>query len=409
MKDLSIEDYNYELPADRIASHPLPERDLSKLLIFDKGDLREDVYRNLAQYIPAGSLMVFNNSRVIEARLIFSKPSGGKIEIFCLEPVAECGQVQVALSLTREVSWVCLIGGASKWKPGQVLQKAFVDGDRNLVLHATFVSRTTEAFVIRFSWDSDELSFAEVLHQTGSMPLPPYIKRAAETNDITRYQTIYADEAGSVAAPTAGLHFTPGLLTSLTERKIHQAFVTLHVGAGTFKPVKASRMEEHEMHAELIDVDLDSLKRITAFIGKHITAVGTTSIRTIESLYWMGIKVLTDPLIDPTDLTISQWFAFENGNSTVPALDALSALQDWMLNKQMNRLITKTQLLIGPGYRFRVVNALVTNFHQPKSTLLLLVAALAGKKWRQIYDYALTHNFRFLSYGDGCLIFREPD
>jgi S-adenosylmethionine:tRNA ribosyltransferase-isomerase len=407
MKDLSIEDYNYELPAERIASHPLPERDLSKLLVLEKGDIREDVYRNLAGYLPGGSLMVFNNSRVIEARLIFSKPSGGKIEIFCLEPLAECGQVQVALSLTREVSWVCLIGGASKWKPGQVLHKSFVDGERSFVLNATFVSRTSEAFVIRFTWDSDELSFADVLHQTGSMPLPPYIKRAAETSDITRYQTIYADEAGSVAAPTAGLHFTPAIMTSLRAKNIDQAFVTLHVGAGTFKPVKALKMEEHEMHAELIDVDLVSLKRIAAFSSEHITAVGTTSIRTIESLYWMGIKVLANPLLSAPELALSQWFAFENGNTQVPAKESLYALEHWMNNMQIDRLITKTRLLIGPGYRFRIANALVTNFHQPKSTLLLLVAALAGKNWRKIYDYALSHEFRFLSYGDGCLIFGE--
>ncbi|HTE23584.1 S-adenosylmethionine:tRNA ribosyltransferase-isomerase [Flavitalea sp.] len=404
MKDLSIEDYDYNLPAEKIASHPLAERDLSKLLIYDNGDLTEDVYRNLAAHIPEDSLMVFNNSRVIEARLIFSKPSGGKIEIFCLEPVAECGQVQVALNRTRDVSWTCLIGGASKWKPGQVLHKPFLHGDRGLVLNASFVSRSSEAFVIRFTWDSDELSFAEVLHQTGSMPLPPYIKRAAEISDLTRYQTIYADEAGSVAAPTAGLHFTAGMMTSIKERNIKQAFVSLHVGAGTFKPVKASRMEDHEMHAELIDVDLDSLKHITAFTGKHITAVGTTSMRTIESLYWMGIKVLANPSIKTSELPISQWFAYENGNAVASPSEALSALQKWMLNQHQDRLITKTQLLIGPGYRFRVANALVTNFHQPKSTLLLLVAALAGKNWRKIYDYALNHDYRFLSYGDGCLI-----
>jgi S-adenosylmethionine:tRNA ribosyltransferase-isomerase len=404
MKELSIEDYNYDLPAEKIASHPLPERDLSKLLIYDNGDLTEDIYRNLAVHIPGDSLMVFNNSKVIEARLIFSKPSGGKIEIFCLEPAAECGQVQVALTHTREVSWICLIGGASKWKPGQVLQKPFLHGDRKLMLNATFVSRTSEAFVIRFTWDSDDLSFAEVLHHTGNMPLPPYIKRAAETSDLTRYQTIYADEAGSVAAPTAGLHFTTRMLTSLKERNIEQAFVTLHVGAGTFKPVKALKMEDHEMHAELIDLDLDSLKRITAFAGTHITAVGTTSMRTIESLYWMGTKILNNLHIPVPEIAISQWYAFENSDSTVATRDALLALQEWMLNHKLNRLITNTQLLIGPGYRFRVANALVTNFHQPKSTLLLLVAALAGNNWKKIYDYALTHNYRFLSYGDGCLI-----
>lgn len=407
MKDLSIDDYNYELSTERIAAYPLPERDLSKLLIYQNGGIQEDVYRNLASYLPGGSLVVFNNSRVIEARLVFSKPSGGKIEIFCLEPAPGYNGIQHALGQTGEVRWLCLIGGASKWKPGQVLELTFPYENKEVMLRAYYESKINEAFTIRFSWDNEGLSFAEVLHLTGSMPLPPYIKRPAEQSDKTRYQTIYAEEAGSVAAPTAGLHFTPAIMASLKARNIESLFVTLHVGAGTFKPVKANKMADHEMHAEVIDVDLPTLRQLISHHPKHITAVGTTSIRTIESLYWMGVQILQSPGLQASKLSIGQWFADDNNDCSVSSTDALLALQSWMVLQGMNRLITKTQLLIGPGYHFRIADALVTNFHQPKSTLLLLVAAMAGPGWKSIYDYALSHEFRFLSYGDGSLIFNS--
>jgi S-adenosylmethionine:tRNA ribosyltransferase-isomerase len=272
---------------------------------------------------------------------------------------------------------------------------------------ATFIARTPEAFVIRFAWTPGHLTFAEVLHLTGDTPLPPYIKRAAEIGDTTRYQTIYADPAGSVAAPTAGLHFTDAVLTSLHANGIEQAFVTLHVGAGTFKPVKAKTMGDHEMHAEFIDVSASAIRHIIAHGPGHITAVGTTSMRTIESLYWMGVKVLRDPDIELGSMPVGQWFAMENNAIKIAATDALQALLAWMNTKGIERLLTKTQLLIVPGYNFRIAKTLITNFHQPRSTLLLLVAAMAGDNWRSIYDYALRNDFRFLSYGDGCLIYRS--
>jgi len=409
MKDISIDDYSYDLPANRIANFPLPQRDLSKLLVCKKAIFSEDVYRNLATYLPANSLIVFNNSRVISARLIFSKQGGGKIEIFCLQPVDDAGGMHLALMQKGQADWVCLVGGASKWKAGQVLEKGFESAGKPGILRALYKSKATEAFVIHFEWDNVDLNFAEVLELVGATPLPPYIKRAADITDKDRYQTIYADEAGSVAAPTAGLHFTPSIMEQLAAKNIDPVFVTLHVGAGTFRPVKSATMRDHEMHSEFIDIGLDSLIRITENAGSHITAVGTTSIRTLESLYWMGVKILKNVMVNEDYIAVEQWFAAENNECEVSASQALSALCNWMTGKKLSRLITKTQLLIAPGYKFRVADALITNFHQPKSTLLLLIAAMAGKEWRTIYDYALANEFRFLSYGDGCLIFRDQD
>jgi S-adenosylmethionine:tRNA ribosyltransferase-isomerase len=407
MKDIAIDDYSYDLPSERIAHYPLEERDLSKLLIFRDGVITEDIYRNLAAHLPARSLVVFNNSRVIEARIIFSKASGGKIEVFCLEPTETSGSISEALQARAGVSWICLIGGASKWKAGQVLEKPFFYRDKEYTFSASFSGKTSEAFIINFTWTHAALTFAEVLHLTGNTPLPPYIKRNSEPSDTTRYQTIYAEPAGSVAAPTAGLHFTEAVLTALHRREIAQEFVTLHVGAGTFKPVKATTMADHEMHAEVIEVQRDTIRELIRFAGQHITAVGTTSMRTIESLYWMGVKVLRDDAATTGSLEIGQWYAVENHDTAISLKDALIALDEWMRARNSQQLISKTQLLIGPGYKFRVADALVTNFHQPRSTLLLLVAAIAGENWRSIYDHALAHDFRFLSYGDGCLIFTQ--
>ncbi len=406
MKDIAIEDYTYDLPPGKIATHPLPERDASRLLVYNQGTLNETVYREISEFLPEDSLIVFNQSKVLDARLVFTKSSGGRIEIFCLEPHFEEGGIQSALGAAHTVRWMCLIGGASKWKPGQVLEKLIHPGNRSSTLRATYSGKVNEAFVVTFTWDGD-FSFAEVLHAAGKTPLPPYIKREADDDDAERYQTIYANQLGSVAAPTAGLHFTDHIMKNLERKNITRQFVTLHVGAGTFKPVKAATMAEHEMHAEFIDVNVDGIRQIAAFLGRHITAVGTTSIRTIESLYWMGVKIITQPVESKDDLSLSQWFAADHADITIPADQALEAVIKWLEIHKTDRLITSTQLLIAPGYRFRITDALVTNFHQPKSTLLLLIAAMAGENWRDIYDHALQNGFRFLSYGDGCLIFRR--
>jgi len=421
-KNISIADYSYDLPAGAIAYYPLAERDASRLLVYRAGELHEDIYRNIARYLPEGALLVFNNTRVVEARIVFQKPTGGLIEIFCLEPPAEYGGIAAALTQTGRVRWKCLIGGASKWKPGQVLRKELTaptsaaagpgtgshqeaDGGGRLILEARWVERLEGAFLIEFSWTPAELSFAELLHRAGLVPLPPYIHRTVESVDSERYQTVYARHDGSVAAPTAGLHFTEAIFQQLEERDIRRAFVTLHVGAGTFLPVKAATLGEHPMHIEFIAVSsqlipelLDRLKT-----GRPVIAVGTTSARTLESLYWLGLKIIADPSIKAADLVVQQWDAYTPGGAA-PVVAAIEALLAWLNQRGMEALMTTTQLLITPGYAWKIVAGLVTNFHQPESTLLLLIASLIGEDWRTMYGYALEHGFRFLSYGDGCLL-----
>lgn len=405
-KSLAIKDFTYQLPEERIARYPLPERDSSKLLIYNESRIREDIYRNIDQYLPADSLLIFNNTKVVEARLLFQKLTGASIEIFCLEPHARYADITTAMSQKGQVTWMCLIGGASKWKTGQLLEKHIPYGDSTIVLQARYLEKIKDSFAIELSWTPDSLSFAEVLHIAGIIPLPPYIKRPAELSDATRYQTIYAHTDGSVAAPTAGLHFTESLFERLQARNIQRSYVTLHVGAGTFQPVKSDLMEGHEMHAEFIDVSATLVQQLIDYAGRPVTVVGTTSLRTVESLYWLGVKTLLTPSITPEALVIHQWDAYELDAANITVQEALTSLLRYMEQHQWERLITKTQLLITPGYTIRIPTALVTNFHQPQSTLLLLVAAFAGKEWKNIYEYALEHEFRFLSYGDGCLLFR---
>jgi S-adenosylmethionine:tRNA ribosyltransferase-isomerase len=305
------------------------------------------------------------------------------------------------------VRWICLIGGASKWKPGQVLTKHIEHAGGNIELHARYVGKENDSFAIELSWTPESLTFAEVLHYAGNMPLPPYIKRTVEAADATRYQTIYANTEGSVAAPTAGLHFTQGVFDQLEQRHIQRAYVTLHVGAGTFKPVKADTMSGHSMHAEFIDVSIATIETILQYLGKPVTVVGTTSLRTIESLYWLGVKVTQQPGLPLSELTVQQWDPYDNEPASLPPVQtALENLRHYLQQQQLTRIITKTSLLIAPGYSFKIPTALVTNFHQPQSTLLLLVAAFVGDNWRSIYQHALENDFRFLSYGDGCLLFR---
>ena len=398
---LRIEDYTYPLPDERIAKYPLAERDASKLLVYEDGGITQDIYRNLAAHIPADALMVFNQTRVVNARLLFTKPSGGAIEVFCLAPDAKYADIQTAMLQKGKVQWECLVGGASKWKAGMVLQLVHTAPD--FVLSAKIVQRNATAFVLSLEWDREELTFAEVLHFAGKVPLPPYLNRDAEVGDEARYQTLFAKEEGSVAAPTAGLHFTEGILNSLNEKGIETGFVTLHVGAGTFRPVKSATMAEHDMHAEWLEVSSDTIEQLAVHQDKKIVAVGTTSMRTLESLYWIGNRLRNGEDVDLQGIAVTQWEPYR-GKPTCTTAEAFSAITEHMKANKLNKLITRTQILIAPGYAFRVVNGLVTNFHQPQSTLLLLVAALIGDDWRKVYDYAMNNDFRFLSYGDGCLL-----
>lgn len=406
-KQLQIKDFTYSLPENRIANYPLPDRDASKLLIYKDGTIKADVYRNIAGYLPEGALLILNDTRVVEARLLFQKPTGGSIEIFCLSPHSQYPDVTTAMMQKKKVWWNCIIGGASKWKHGAVLEKIINTANGDIILKALLTERLTDSFTIEMQWDPGDLSFAEILHLAGLIPLPPYIKRAAVVEDKERYQTIYAQHEGSVAAPTAGLHFTDTIFRSLSHKHIIHDFVTLHVGAGTFKPVKAERMEAHTMHAEFIDVQYDLIKKISDYAGR-IFCVGTTSLRTVESIYWMGVKVKMNENIDPAELVINQWEVYETLSAqAIPVKESLDALLRWMDCRHLRRLLSETQILIAPGYPFKIISGLVTNFHQPQSTLLLLVAALMGERWRDMYQYALDNDFRFLSYGDGCLLFKE--
>ncbi|MDO6435496.1 S-adenosylmethionine:tRNA ribosyltransferase-isomerase [Flavitalea sp. BT771] len=428
-RNISIADYTYALPAELIAHYPLAERDASKLLIYKEGNISEDIYRHIVEYLPSGSLLVFNNTKVVEARILFRKPTGGQIELFCLEPPAEYGGIAAAMAQTGKVRWKCLIGGASKWKAGQVLRKAAsyklqatsgelrdtggetpaASGElravsEEIVLEARYVGKQDDAFLIEFSWQPADLSFSELLHRAGLIPLPPYIRRAPESTDAERYQTIYAQHDGSVAAPTAGLHFTEHVFETLAAKDIRQTFVTLHVGAGTFLPVKAPTLSDHTMHVEWIAVTKETIRVLLENLHHPTIPVGTTSARTVESLYWLGVKTIRHPALSPENLVVEQWDAYDPSAPETDAKTALTALLEWMREHQLSQLITRTQLLITPGYRWRIAGGLITNFHQPESTLLLLVASLIGEDWRKVYDYALGHDFRFLSYGDGCLL-----
>jgi S-adenosylmethionine:tRNA ribosyltransferase-isomerase len=406
-KDLSILDFTYELPDEKIARYPLEERDQSKLLIYQNKQINSSTYHELPSLLPPKTLLVFNNTKVVEARLYFQKASGSTIEIFCLEPDDRYADITSAMLQREQVYWKCMIGGAKKWKEPS-LSLSFTYKDRTVILTAEKKEQQNDHYIISFHWTVPDISFAEVLHAAGNLPLPPYMNRAAESNDLERYQTVYAKHDGSVAAPTAGLHFTNTLLSRLEAADIHTSFVTLHVGAGTFKPVKAEVMQDHAMHAEFIDVGIDTIELLKNNTYNPIVAVGTTSLRTLESLYWLGILTLRNKNISSNELTVDQWLPYETDERIETGM-ALDALINWMKRNELNRLITKTSIIIAPGYRFRIINGLITNFHQPQSTLLLLVAAITGDDWKDIYQYALTHAFRFLSYGDGSLLWCKEE
>lgn len=403
-KDISISDFNYILPPDRIAAYPLAERDDSKLAILQNDNIISDVYRNLPSYLPANSMMIFNNSKVIPARILFKKESGAVIEIFCLEPFKPA-EYATALQAKNNCQWKCLIGGISKWKSGTLKKNLLID-DQKVVLNATLIQSNNAEQIIEFSWDITNVEFSKIIFSAGEVPLPPYLKRKVEFSDSERYQTVFASENGSVAAPTAALHFTMDLLKQLERKSILIDYCTLHVGAGTFRPVKSSKMNEHDMHAEWMEITIPLLENLLKNYDKSVIAIGTTATRTLESVYWMGVKTAVHINIDLEDLTIKQWEVYDSDllNHNISRERALTALITWMQNKNLNKLICKTQILIAPGYKFRMINFLITNFHQPGSTLLLLIAAAIGEQWKNLYQYALNNNYRFLSYGDGCLL-----
>lgn len=402
-QQIAIADYTYELPNDRIAHFPLPERDASKLLVYRNGQITETLYQSIDTQLPEGCLLVFNNTKVINARMVFTKSTGGAIEIFCLEPAGPITEYTTVMNQKGSAAWHCLIGGIGKWKGGALEKRLQVQG-QDVLLQARLAAKLPDAWEVQFSWEPAHLSFAEIIAAAGDVPLPPYIKRSTTTADDERYQTIFAQWEGSVAAPTAGLHFTERIFDKLAQRNIERQFVTLHVGAGTFKPVKAATMQEHIMHAEWIDVPASTIASLITALPRGIVAVGTTSLRTLESLYWMGAKVWLQP--DIAQLQLEQWDVYQAPlNQRQPSpVEALTALLGWLQQRNLDRLFTQTQLLIAPGYTFRMVKGLVTNFHQPQSTLLLLVAAAIGEDWRNVYQYALENDFRFLSYGDGSLL-----
>lgn len=396
LKNIRIEDYDYPLPDDRIAKYPLAQRDHSKLLCLRGDNLSEHHFYNLPDLLPENTLLAFNDTKVIHARLFFQKETGATIEVFCLEPHGM--DVTEAFAQRRFCTWTCFIGNNKKWKSGAL--SLLVNAGNAATLTATRREAVGNAWVVDFEWTGGA-SFAEVIEAAGVIPLPPYLHREAEASDATRYQTVYAHHDGSVAAPTAGLHFTSEVFDHLKTKGIQTEYITLHVGAGTFKPVSTDTIGEHEMHVEPVHVTADNLRRLIAHSGKAVVAVGTTTVRTLESLYWFGIQLHHNPGLD--HMHIRQWDPYELPADGIPFVEAYGNILRWMERQGIDRLDGATQLMIAPGYKYRVINGLVTNFHQPKSTLLLLVSALIGDRWHECYRYALDHSFRFLSYGDSCL------
>ncbi len=399
VRNISIEDYNYHLPDERIAKYPLNERDASKLLVLMNNEFQSSNFRNIGDFLPEDSLLVFNETKVVRARLQFTKESGAAIEIFCLEPITGNGDYQLAFSSKSPSRWKCLVGNSRRWK-NEVLSLHLVNDD--VTLFARRVEKNDNYSVIEFSWEPSDMSFAEILESAGEIPLPPYLHREAEESDRERYQTVFAKYEGSVAAPTAGLHFTDDLINKLKDDGISFDEVTLHVGAGTFRPVSAEMIGEHEMHSETIVVKKSCIEMLIESCGKTIIPVGTTSMRTIESLYWIGLMLIEDGM-DERRLHLDQWFPYKDREFLPSTTESLSSILKYLDMHNMNELHASTALMIAPSYKVKVAKALITNFHQPKSTLLLLVSALIGNKWKEAYQYALDHDFRFLSYGDSCL------
>ena len=397
-----IEEYDYSLPPERIAKFPLAKRDQSKMLFLKGNKISERKFSELPILLPKNSLLLFNETKVIRARLQFKKETGALIEIFCLEPVFPTSEFQIAFSENSPVVWKCLVGNAKRWKSGQLVTELKIENIA-VELKAEIIERQSEYYLIQFTWVPGQLPFLELITQIGLVPIPPYLNRAAEESDKTRYQTIYAQIDGSVAAPTAGLHFTEKTFSELKQKNIDSALLTLHVGAGTFKPVVASSISEHEMHVEKVVVSLKTLKKIASYLNASIIPVGTTSMRTLESLFWMALKLKNEDY----SFKVGQW---EPYSQLVPInfypSTAIQLLIDYCAKNNVDEIKGETKLMIAPSYEFRFAKGLITNFHQPKSTLLLLVSALIGDKWRSAYEFAMKNEFRFLSYGDSCLFLK---
>jgi len=402
MIDIDINDYDYDLPDDRIAQYPVNERDKSQLLVYRDDSVSKDLFCNIDEYIPSDSLLVFNNTRVIRARILFLKETGAAIEILCLEPLSPFDYV-VSFSSKESVEWKCIIGNLKKWKSG-VLKTIFKYRGQEYNLFAEKLNPEGEAWRIKFSWDCHQISFGEVIEVTGHIPLPPYIDRDDEEEDIERYQTVYSSIRGSVAAPTAGLHFTENVFGKLHEKGIKTVELTLHVGAGTFQPVKTNNISQHEMHCEHFIIDASTIELLLQNQQK-IISVGTTSVRTLESIYWLGVKIFLKTSDPSKDLSLSQWEAYKM-IKTISVTDSLNALLLFLKEHGKTSLQASTSIIIVPGYEFRLTNGMVTNFHQPRSTLLLLISAWTGSKWKKIYSFALNNSFRFLSYGDSSLLLK---
>ena len=397
VKHISIEAYDYPLPDERIAKYPLPERDASNLLVLKDNEIQKSQFKHIGDFLPKDALLVFNETKVIRARLQFHKATGSRIEVFCLEPEKD---YQVAFSATSPVRWKCLIGNAKRWKEGKLSMELTVGG-KPVMLSAERISQNDQYAEIEFSWTPETLPFASVLEAAGEIPLPPYLHRDAEPDDRDRYQTVFARYDGSVAAPTAGLHFTQPLIAALRDQGFMFDEVTLHVGAGTFKPVSTDTIGEHAMHSETIVVRKSLIQNLIRYFGKPIVPVGTTSTRTLESLYWIGV-MLKEQGMELRPLHVEQWFPYKD-HQPLSTPEALQLIVDYLDKHDLTRLEASTALMIAPSYKMRVITGLITNFHQPKSTLLLLVSALIGERWRDCYRFALDNGFRFLSYGDSCL------
>lgn len=397
-KGIAIEEYDYALPNERIAKFPLANRDESKLLVYKNDRFEESVFNRLPDYLADDTLLVFNNTKVIHARLFFRKETGSLIEIFCLEPHDMA--ISSAFEQRQHSTWLCFVGNNKKWKNGRLSRSITIDG-KNVTLTVDRKYAVSNAWVVDFEWNDSEMSFAHIIEHFGVIPLPPYLNREAVDSDKQRYQTVYAKHEGSVAAPTAGLHFSTSVFDNLESKGIAKEFVTLHVGAGTFKPVDSAIIGNHEMHIEKVEVSRQNIIHLLEYVSKTIIPVGTTSVRTLESVYWFGVKLGIDATIE--QMHISQWEPYELADYALPAEDALHNVLDFMDRNAIDTLYGDTQLMIAPGYKYRLIKGIITNFHQPKSTLLLLVSALIGDKWKEGYNYALQHDFRFLSYGDSCL------
>ena len=400
--EISIQDYNYPLPDSRIAQHPVQQRDKSKLLISNKGLIQESIFENIGEFLPSDSLIVFNDTKVIRARMQFKKETGARIEIFILEPLSPTKEIQNAFQVSSSCQWKCLIGNAKKWKSGQLKLEVEFQG-KKVELFAEKKEAIGNSFRVVFSWNPSELTFSDILMANGSIPLPPYMKRDTNKEDIERYQTIYAKHQGSVAAPTAGLHFTDDVIKNLVNKNIKENYVSLHVGAGTFKPVSSEQIKDHEMHTEQVVIHKELVEDLLKYQDEKIISVGTTTTRSLESLYWYGCKLISD---ENASFNIKQWEPYESENN-ITTTQSLEAVLGYMNKNEIDEIHGDTQIIIAPSYSFKIVDILITNFHQPKSTLLLLVSAFYGEQWRESYKYALENDFRFLSYGDSCLFYKK--